>query len=243
MPLLSDINILFLAAGRGQRMGHLTDDLPKPLVPLPQGGCILGRNLETIATRWPDAKVVIVTGYQAEKISDFVRGFSRDIHIRLIENRAFKTTGPLYSLHAGLDTIAAKKNIIANGDTLFDEKAFGQAIAAATQSDIVLLGSTARKIMSDDIILDMDAAGNVRNAGKNLAGPKIVSSGMCVINGLSALDTFKTAVGRCLTQDPAAIWHNVFPALYTDGHPARLALTPEETWHEYDTEEHLTSSF
>jgi hypothetical protein len=58
-----------LAAGRGSRLGRLGDELPKCLLPL-DGRAVLSRQLDLAP---PDAKLVIVTGYRADQVEEYVR--------------------------------------------------------------------------------------------------------------------------------------------------------------------------
>jgi dTDP-glucose pyrophosphorylase len=68
---------IVLAAGRGIRMGQLTEELPKPMLPLagkPMIEHILDR-LRSAGTR----RVFIVTGYRAETIEEHLRNYPMEI--------------------------------------------------------------------------------------------------------------------------------------------------------------------
>ena len=57
-----------LAAGRGTRMGHLTDNIPKPMIEV-AGKSMLARLLEGLA----DAGIqqaALITGYRAEQLEE-----------------------------------------------------------------------------------------------------------------------------------------------------------------------------
>jgi hypothetical protein len=58
-----------LAAGRGSRLGRIGDELPKCLLPL-DGRAVLSHQFELAP---PDAKLVVVTGYRAEQVEEYVR--------------------------------------------------------------------------------------------------------------------------------------------------------------------------
>jgi dTDP-glucose pyrophosphorylase len=69
---------IILAAGRGTRMGELTEDLPKPMLRLagkPMIEHILGR-LRGAGT----TEVLMVTGYRAETIEEHLHGYPFAIH-------------------------------------------------------------------------------------------------------------------------------------------------------------------
>ena len=63
---------VILAAGRGTRMGELTAEVPKPMLPVHGKPLIqhVLENLETAGLR----EFGIVTGYQSESIVSFLRG-------------------------------------------------------------------------------------------------------------------------------------------------------------------------
>ena len=56
---------IFIAAGRGSRLGSLTEDLPKPLVDI-NGKSIIERQIELLRKKNID-DIIIVTGYKKEK--------------------------------------------------------------------------------------------------------------------------------------------------------------------------------
>lgn len=70
------------AAGRGTHMGHLTKNLPKPLLPL-WGKPILEHILEQIRTSVKE--IIIIVGYQSEKIIKYFQTGSRlGLHINYV---------------------------------------------------------------------------------------------------------------------------------------------------------------
>jgi len=71
---------VILAAGRGTRMRALTDDIPKPMLPLagkPLLEHVLDRLREACFTR-----ALIVTGYRAELIEEYFAGYPMETRFR-----------------------------------------------------------------------------------------------------------------------------------------------------------------
>jgi dTDP-glucose pyrophosphorylase len=66
-----------LAAGRGTRMGDLTVDLPKPMLPV-HGKPLLEHILERLRAAGFD-KVLIVTGFRAETIENHFAGYPMEL--------------------------------------------------------------------------------------------------------------------------------------------------------------------
>ena len=91
---------LLLAAGFGRRMGVLTKDTPKPLVKVADVE-ILARIIDNlIISNIHD--LVIVTGFQADKIRDFVTQRYPKLSLTFVHNPVFATTNNIYSLYLAL---------------------------------------------------------------------------------------------------------------------------------------------
>src|SRR5260221_29096 len=93
---------VILAAGRGTRMEGLTADLPKPM--LPAGGRpILGRLLDRLGEAG-FSQARIVTGYRAETIEDYFRGYRLPLHfVRQAELTGTATAALLARPFVGTD--------------------------------------------------------------------------------------------------------------------------------------------
>lgn len=62
---------LLLAAGRGTRLGPLTANQPKPMIPI--GGVpMIERIMEGIAAWTPIREFVLITGYKAEVLQNYL---------------------------------------------------------------------------------------------------------------------------------------------------------------------------
>jgi L-glutamine-phosphate cytidylyltransferase len=83
------VRMIILAAGTGSRLAPLTDDRPKCLVEL-SGRPLLERQIET-ARRCGVDDIVVVTGYQADKIA-------RYREVRTVENPDYAVTNMVRSL-------------------------------------------------------------------------------------------------------------------------------------------------
>lgn len=79
-----------LAAGRGTRMEHLTDATPKPML-LAGGKPILERLLERLIEAGY-SEALIVTGYRAELIEDYFRGYR--LPLRFLRQSPVNGTAP-----------------------------------------------------------------------------------------------------------------------------------------------------
>lgn len=104
----ADTKAVILAAGRGDKLGWLTEDRPKAMIPI-AGKPLLRRLVDKCKKRGID-DITVVGGYQASSID--VSG------IDLLVNEAFESTGELSSLACALDTFTDDM-VIMYGDLLF----------------------------------------------------------------------------------------------------------------------------
>jgi NDP-sugar pyrophosphorylase family protein len=109
---------VILAAGRGTRMKGLTDDVPKPMLPL------AGRPLlEHIVVALRGAGIeryVMVTGYHAERIEEHF-GDGRKLGVAIVYRRQEVRDGTARALLLARDAVAGEAFLLAWGDILTDK--------------------------------------------------------------------------------------------------------------------------
>lgn len=91
------MKVMLLAAGRGERMGPLTDHTPKPLLPL-AGKPLLQHHIERLVEAG-FSEIIINTAYLGEQIADFVgtgRPFGVPVHISAEKDR-LETGGGIFN--------------------------------------------------------------------------------------------------------------------------------------------------
>lgn len=81
---------VILAAGRGTRMGNLTENTPKPML-LVHGKNLIERKLEVLPEEV--TKVVIVVGYLQEKITGYFGSLWNGISIEYVDQSVLSGTG------------------------------------------------------------------------------------------------------------------------------------------------------
>jgi dTDP-glucose pyrophosphorylase len=74
------VTFVVLAAGRGSRLGRLGDELPKCLLPL-DGRAVLSHQF---ALAPPGARLVVVTGYRADQVEEYVRIAHPDLDVTIV---------------------------------------------------------------------------------------------------------------------------------------------------------------
>lgn len=114
---------VILAAGRGSRMGHLTDSLCKPMLPLRDGKPLLEHILLSLPERVN--KAIVVTGYKGEIIREYFGEKYRDVSIEYVEQNIddpdAKGTWPALCLAKDLLLENQGESfLLLNADDLFD---------------------------------------------------------------------------------------------------------------------------
>lgn len=188
-----------LAAGVGRRLSPLTDDRPKALIEL-GGKPLLGRALDALAgAGWRD--IVIVTGYRAQAIAEFVAGRDDGISIRLCENRDYARANNVVSFLAAAGQLEQGFCLL-NSDIVFDASILRDVADVEVGCWIVVdrdepLGQEEMKVLLDD-------DGRVRRISKSLvsadaAGEYIGIARFDATGALSALDAARALVRDGMT--------------------------------------------
>ncbi|QAT17003.1 D-glycero-D-manno-heptose 1-phosphate guanosyltransferase [Candidatus Velamenicoccus archaeovorus] len=110
-----NMQVVILAGGRGTRLGRLTDDIPKPMVPI-HGKPFLYYDLQMLkAQGYRD--ILILTGYLGKRIEEYFKdGVGLDLHIAYSHEETPLGTGGALKL---AENKISGNFILMNGDTLF----------------------------------------------------------------------------------------------------------------------------
>ena len=106
------ITIIIAAAGAGRRMKSYG---PKSLLTI-KGKTILSRQLEEIRTEFPTANIVLVCGFEADKVMDRACG-----DIITLENENYQDTNITRSVSIALRAINTSRVLIMCGDLVFSK--------------------------------------------------------------------------------------------------------------------------
>lgn len=230
--------IIFLAAGRGGRMGSLSLSRPKPLIPIIEDRGTLELNLATIAQLAERPRVTLVTGYRSEDFSLFCD--RTDVTISVVYNQHWDKFGPILSVLLGLKSVQSGRSIVlANGDTVYDKSIFQKLLQVSDQG-ICLVGSATAEAEADDVIMEIQD-NNIRTTMKRPAfagSSAVVSAGIVGIKGDVAraqlLAEFEFLFELEKSSGKSSIWHSVFERLQAAGVPAHPILVDREVWSEFD---------
>lgn len=104
-----------LAAGRGSRLGRIGDELPKCLLPL-DGRAVLSHQFELAP---PGARLVVVTGYRADQVEEYVRLAHPNLDVTLVREERWGR-GPGASLLEARAVVGDDDVVFTACDTLWE---------------------------------------------------------------------------------------------------------------------------
>lgn len=133
---------VILAAGRGTRMGHLTDELPKPMLPV-AGKPLLEHVLDGLREAGFTA-ALIVTGYRAEAIESYFAGYPME----MVFVRQEVANGTAKATMLARDWVGAEPFLLTFGDILMATEDY-RGMAAAMEGDTDVVAVAAVKWVDD----------------------------------------------------------------------------------------------
>ena len=115
---------LLLAAGRGTRLGSLTANQPKPMIPI--GGVpMIERIMEAIAAWTPIRDFVLITGYKADVLHDYLGdGSNWGWQIEYVPQETPRGVGD--AVHTARVALADAPFLMTYGDIMLDPLNYGR---------------------------------------------------------------------------------------------------------------------
>lgn len=108
---MAELAVIIVAAGPGRRMRSFG---ARSLLTLADGRTVLRRQIDQARAVWPRADIIVVAGFEAERVAKTLpRG------VRMVENELYAETGPARSIVMGLRASQADRAAIIYGDLVF----------------------------------------------------------------------------------------------------------------------------
>jgi choline kinase len=161
------MNVVLLAAGLGSRLGTLTRDLPKALIPV--AGKPLLLHALSFATRLRPTRLIVVGGFCFAQVKDTLASFRESdkaaaLPIELVENTQFRD-GNLVSLLTAKPLIT-EGFLVMNVDHIY-RPAIAEVVVPEVDAVTAFIDID-RKLGNDDMKVERGADGRVISIAKTL---------------------------------------------------------------------------
>ncbi|MBO7579394.1 MAG: aminotransferase class I/II-fold pyridoxal phosphate-dependent enzyme [Prevotella sp.] len=114
---------IILAAGMGRRLGEYTKDNTKCMVPV-NGVRLIDRLLHQLSNL-ELSRVVIVVGYQAENLKNYIgTRYADQLTIEYVENPVYDKTNNIYSLWLAKERLQEDDTLLIESDLIFSDRLF-----------------------------------------------------------------------------------------------------------------------
>lgn len=121
---------IILAAGMGKRLGDLTQNNTKCMVKV-NGVTLIERllhQLEEVRTPETLSRIVIVTGYEGQKLKEYISTLGIKCPIEYVDNPIYASTNNIYSLFLAKDYLLAEDTLLFESDLIFEDSVIDRIV-------------------------------------------------------------------------------------------------------------------
>lgn len=212
------MKMIILAAGRGSRLGSLTDNTPKPLIDLGNGKTLLETQLEAIEESKVIDEIVLVIGYCWDQIEAKMKKYKRNgVKITTIFNPFYEVSNNLMSLWLAKNKMDSDF-IVTNGDNIFDKQVF---IDLVNKNREGIFLTTNRKQNYNDDDMKLILGEGVERVSKDIPSQdaSAESVGLALISGEKSREIFKNNLEELARESEYLnkFWLEVFNRMISKG--------------------------
>lgn len=149
---------IILAAGMGRRLGELTKGNTKCMVQV-NGVSLIDRTLCQL-TQISLTRVIIVIGYEGQKLKSYVGGNYKGLKIEYVENPIYDKTNNIYSLSLAKKYLCEDDTLLIESDLIFDDSLF-PLIVNDTYPNLALVAKY--ETWMDGTMVRLDEENNIIN--------------------------------------------------------------------------------
>lgn len=149
---------IILAAGMGKRLGEYTKNNTKCMVPV-NGVKLIDRVLSQLA-KLKLSRVVIVVGYEGQKLMDYLGNEHDGLKIEYINNPVYDKTNNIYSLALAKEELCKEDTILLESDLIFEDRML-QLLINNKEPDLALVAKY--ETWMDGTMVRIDADNNIVN--------------------------------------------------------------------------------
>lgn len=161
------LKAVILAAGYGSRLRPATDDRPKALLELAEGGPTILDRLAAQCAAVGCSELVIVTGYCADAVERWLAGRSLPLRATTVYNPDYATMNNAQSLYVARPHVEGASFLKFDGDLVLDDGILPRLVAVAAGTSAIVLDDGA-ELTDEDMKANVDGEGRVLALGKGL---------------------------------------------------------------------------
>ena len=150
------MQIVILAAGMGRRLGELTKNNTKCMLPV-NGKRLIDRVL-TQVTRYELSRIVMVVGYHGQNVRDYLGNSYSGVPIIYIENAAYDKTNNIYSLALAKDYLQEEDTLLIESDLIFSDSIF-EMVMKSPEANLALVAKY--ESWMDGTMVRIDSENNI----------------------------------------------------------------------------------
>ncbi len=228
---------VILAAGDGDRLGHLTRAHPKVLLPVNDEAPLISYPIEALVAAGI-SEIAIVVGYLGDKVVEALGNGSKfGARLEYISNSDY-LGGNAISVHKARDWAQGEPVVLCMGDHLIEKELVKRLLDRQTFNETLCIDYTpAQHHQIDEATkVTVDNAGCIKNIGKELVYWDAIDTGVFLLteNFFQALDELVQRLGTDVEIT------DVVRFLINRGHRFDTHNTSGSFWMDVDTEEDLT---
>lgn len=149
---------IILAAGMGKRLGEFTKENTKCMVQV-NGECIIDRLLSQLS-KYTFERVIIVVGYQGDKLKKHIDNRYADLNIEYLENPVYDKTNNIYSLSLAKEQLQQDDTLLFESDLIIDDSIL-QLLVEDPRPDLALVAKY--ETWMDGTMVCIDKENNIVN--------------------------------------------------------------------------------
>ena len=162
---------VILAAGMGKRLKELTKNATKCMVRV-NGETLIERALKSL-DKLGLSRIVIVIGYEGQKLKDFIGTLPVKTPVVYIDNQIYYKTNNIYSLYMAKDYLVQEDTLLLESDLIFEEAVLKKLVENPYPSLALVakyeswMDGTVAVLDEEDNILDFIGKKNFRFADRD----------------------------------------------------------------------------